>query len=169
MDKFRDKFSGYLKKAKELGAKEAKVIPANSIVTAEWVRLKCQYGCDGFGQRLTCPPNSPSPELTLRMIAHYKHGILIHGDEHADIRKMVASLERLIFLDGYYKAFGMGSGPCNLCADCTPFCRYPDEARPSMEACGIDVFATVRANGFSIEVLRTNACRGDYYGVVLIE
>jgi hypothetical protein len=38
-----------------------------------------------------------------------------------------------------------------------------------MEACGIDVFATVRANGFAIEVLRDESCRGNYYGLVLID
>jgi hypothetical protein len=35
-----------------------KVIPAKTIATAEWVRLKCRFGCDGFGQSLTCPPYS---------------------------------------------------------------------------------------------------------------
>jgi len=63
----------------------------------------------------------------------------------------------------------MGSGPCNLCDRCEKFCRYPSQARPSMEACGIDVFNTVRANGFSIEVLRTTSCEANYYGVVLKE
>jgi len=61
----------------------------------------------------------------------------------------------------------MGSGPCNLCDRCGKFCRYPSQARPSMEACGIDVFNTVRANGFAIEVLRTTSCEANYYGVVL--
>ncbi|MGQ9617086.1 MAG: DUF2284 domain-containing protein [Spirochaetota bacterium] len=164
-----EKFDMYVQKAQELGINEAKIISARSIVTAEWVRLKCQFGCDGFGQSLTCPPNSPSPEQTRRMLEYYEYGIMLHGDEYTDIRKIVASLERLIFLDGFYRAFGMGAGPCNLCKECPEFCRYPEEARPSMEACGIDVYATVRANGFPLEVLKTTSCRGNYYGVVLIE
>jgi hypothetical protein len=38
-----------------------------------------------------------------------------------------------------------------------------------MEACGIDVYATVRANGYPIKVVKTYDCKGNYYGVVLIE
>ena len=38
-----------------------------------------------------------------------------------------------------------------------------------MEACGIDVFATARANGFPIEVVKDESCEDNYYGLVLIE
>jgi hypothetical protein len=38
-----------------------------------------------------------------------------------------------------------------------------------MEACGIDVFATVRANGFPIEVVRDDSSDQNYYGLILIE
>jgi len=163
------KYAAFIKRAKELGAGEAKLIQAESIYTAEWVRLKCQFGCGGYAQALTCPPHSPSPEQTARMLSHYKRAVLVHGDEYTDIRKIVAELEREVFLEGYHKAFGMGSGPCELCESCGESCRHPYEARPSMEACGIDVFSTVRANGFPIEVLKNTGCRGNYYGVVLIE
>ena len=163
------KYVSYIKKAKGLKVKDAKIILAKSIVTAEWVRLKCQFGCDGYGQTLTCPPYSPTPERARRMLAEYKYGLLIHGDAHTHIRKIIAILEKHIFLDGYHKAFGMGAGPCELCARCPKFCRHADEARPSMEACGIDVYSTVRANGLPIEVLKTSSCKGNYYGVVLIE
>ena len=48
-------YSKYLKKAEDLGAKEAKIIPAKSIVTAEWVKLKCQFGCNRYGpERKRC-------------------------------------------------------------------------------------------------------------------
>ena len=162
-------YTKYIKRARELGAVEAKVIPAKSIVAAEWVRLKCQFGCDGYGQCLTCPPHSPTPEQTRRMLGFYKSALLIHGDAYTDIRSMVPVLEREIFLDGFYKAFGMGAGPCNLCKTCGKTCRHSEQTRPSMEACGIDVYATVRANGYPIKVVKTCDCKGNYYGVVLIE
>jgi hypothetical protein len=38
-----------------------------------------------------------------------------------------------------------------------------------MEACGIDVFATARANGFPIEVVEDYCCDENRYGVVLID
>lgn len=39
----------YIKRAKEVGAMETKIIPAKSIVAVEWVRLKCQFGCGCYG------------------------------------------------------------------------------------------------------------------------
>ncbi|MCX7919534.1 MAG: DUF2284 domain-containing protein [bacterium] len=159
----------YIQQANQLGAIESKLIPVKSIVTAEWVRLKCQFGCGGYGKRLTCPPYSPTPEQTKRMLLEYTDALLIHGDEYTDIRQIVASLERSIFLDGYYKAFGFGAGPCTLCATCAKFCKHPEEARPAMEASGIDVYATVKANGFPIDVVRDRTCKENYYGLVLIQ
>ena len=163
------KYLKYAKKAEDLGARDTKIIPVDSVVTEEWVRLKCRFGCDGYGKKLTCPPYSPTPEETKRALANYRWALLIHGDEYSDINEIVARLEKEIFLEGYYKAFGMGSGPCSLCARCPQFCRYPEDARPSMEACGIDVFATVKNNGFPIEVLKTTQCKGNYYGVIFME
>lgn len=163
------KFAKYLKRAREMGAREARVIPAKSIVVAEWVQMKCQFGCDGFGQSLTCPPYSPAPDMTRRMLAYYRHALLVHGDAYTDIHALIPRLEREIFLDGYFKAFGMGAGPCQLCEKCGKFCRHPDQTRPSMEACGIDVYTTVKSNGFPIQVLKGAGCRGNYYGIVLIE
>jgi predicted metal-binding protein len=164
-------YTSFLKKAKGLGAKDAKIISARNIFTAEWVRLKCQFGCERYGRCLTCPPYSPTPEQTRRMLAHYKHALLIHGDENsASIKRLVVDLEKEIFMGGYYKAFGIGAGPCYFCAKCNlKLCHHADKARPSLEACGIDVFRTARANGFPIEVLKSESCEADYYGLVLIE
>ncbi|MFA5063657.1 MAG: DUF2284 domain-containing protein [Candidatus Omnitrophota bacterium] len=162
-------FTKYIKHAKGLGAKEARIISPKTIVVAEWVRMKCQFGCDGFGQSLTCPPYSPTPEFTRRMLTFYKHALIVHDGDYTDIHGLIPKLEREIFLDGYYKAFGMGSGPCQLCAKCAKFCRHPDKTRPSMEACGIDVYSTVRSNGFPIKVLNMPGCKGNYYGIVLID
>ncbi len=162
-------YTKYIKRAKEMGAKEAKVISASSVVVADWVRLKCQFGCDGYGRSLTCPPYSPTPEVTRRVVSSYKKALLVHGDEYTDIHALIPALEREIFLDGYFKAFGMGAGPCQLCGKCGKFCRNPEKTRPSMEACGIDVYSTVRANGYPIKVISSANCKGNYYGMVLIE
>ena len=166
----------YCQEASEIGLDGAKVIDPRSIVTAEWVRMKCQFGCTGFGRTLCCPPHTPTPEVTRRVIDGYEKAILLHrrlkrGERSRDLTQRLVRLEREMFLDGYYKAWGMGSGPCRLCKTCdtTEACAHGDDARPSMEACGIDVFATARLNGFPIEVLRSTGCAGNYYGLVLIE
>ena len=162
----------YIARAIKLGALDAKQIPANSVVTAQWVRMKCQYGCDGYGKRLTCPPYSPIPQETKKVIADYKTAILIHGDDRTDVTRIASELERRMFLDGYHKAFAMGSGPCRLCEKCNVKkgkCLNAYEARPAMEACGIDVFATARANGYPIEVVKNRKSKQNYYSLVLTE
>ncbi len=159
-------------RAVELGAKEAKLISPQSVVTAEWVRLKCQYGCGGYGKCLTCPPNSPTPEQTRRMLDGYGTAVLLHFDEHwGPVRKVVAALERELFLSGYYKAFAFACGGCELCDECNieGSCVHPREARPAMEASGIDVYATARNNGYPIEVVTSRTCGQNYYGLVVIE
>jgi len=47
--------------------------------------------------------------------------------------------------------------------------HHTGQARPSMEACGIDMYATVQANGYPIEVVKDYSDDADYYGLVLIE
>jgi len=52
----------FCKRALEMGIDEAKIIDPRSVVTAEWVRMKCQYGCSGFGASLCCPPYKGRPK-----------------------------------------------------------------------------------------------------------
>ena len=78
-------------------------------------------------------------------------------------------LENMLFFEGYVKAFAMGGGPCSLCDECSVPCVHPKKARPSMEACGIDVYSTAKAHGFPIEVLKTKTDSVNFYGLVLIE
>jgi len=170
----------YAKKSLSMGITRAKIIKTTTIVVANWVRLKCQFGCDGYGMRLTCPPFSPTPEYTQKMLGDYSKALLmqienIPPDKRARIgkklRSIVAGLEREIFLDGYYKAFGMASGPCHVCRTChiEEGCKYPDQARPAMEACGIDVYQTMRNNGFKLEVVRSEEACCSYNALILIE
>jgi len=165
-----DKISRLVRMAKRLGAQEAKVIGPETVFTATWVRLKCQFGCGGYGGCLTCPPHSPTPETTRKMLDEYRTILLVHLGGWRPVRTLIAKLERAAFLDGFYKAFGIGSGPCHLCEVCSmESCVHPREARPSMEAAGIDVYATARGNGYPLEVVKDHSCPTNYYGLVLIE
>lgn len=157
-------------RAVKMGAKAAKIIRTDTVKTAEWVRMKCRFGCGGYGGCLTCPPHSPTPEETRRMLEDYQWAVLYEMGPKAK-RELAVKLERDIFLAGHYKAFGMAQGPCGLCGECDfeNGCPHNDRARPAMEACGIDVFETVRTNGFTIDVLRTTSEKGHYFGLVLIE
>lgn len=85
------------------------------------------------------------------------------------MQKLVIELENHIFLSGYRKAFGIACGPCKRCEECSEECPEPEKTRPSLESCGIDVYATVRNNGYEIEVLEDKSEIPDYYALVLIE
>jgi predicted metal-binding protein len=165
-----DGLETYLVRARELGALDARVIDAESVSVAAWVRLKCRYGCGGYGSSLCCPPNSPTPEETREVLRGYRRALLIHRKTQEGLTAMMVALERELFLGGHYKAFALGSGPCTLCRECSlDHCAHAGQARPSMEACGIDVFATARANGFPIEVVTTPDSDRNHFGLLLVD
>jgi len=90
--------------------------------------------------------------------------------EWRDLRKIIASAERSLFLDGFEKVWALASGPCELCDECPmDECVYPNTARPSMEACGIDVFSTARAAGLPIEVVTSYEQRVNTYCLLLVD
>ncbi len=169
-----------LQRPRAMGVGGTKIINPKEVVVEEWVRLKCQYGCDAYGTRLTCPPYSPRPETTRNMLRFYSSALLMIFDLAVDenekqrrkeIRKQIAEFERELFLSGHYKAFALVMGPCNFCVPCdiTQPCKFQHLARPSMEACGIDVFRTVRKAGFDLEVAQTldSPCR--YCALILLD
>jgi len=163
--RFAVELASYLTRLEKSGAAYTSVIPTSGVVTADWVRLKCQFGCGAYGTRLTCPPYSPTPSLTNGILRPFDRAIFaafkVSGSQsekgmRRKMRKSLVAVERELFLDGYYSAFAMAFGPCNLCPSCdvTEDCKYPELARPSMEACGIDVYATARNAGFPLTVVR---------------
>ena len=54
-------------------------IPINpsEVVVANWVRLKCKYGCPSYAKKLSCPPYSPEPEETRKVLDEYSKAYLI--------------------------------------------------------------------------------------------
>ncbi len=171
------RLQSYLNYACENGIDNALVVSPSHIFTAPWVRMKCTFGCSGYNRSHCCPPRTPVPADTAKLLQSYSEAILLHRHwkkGYATVEGLnafVIDLERTLFLDGFYKAFGMGSGPCTLCADCDPSqpCKNPSRARPSMEACGIDVFQTVRHQGLPIDVVRDRKDERNIYGLVLVE
>jgi len=163
--------------AKEGGASALVPIAASKVVTAHWVRLRCQFGCKNYGTRLTCPPYSPTPEETRQVLDEYKTAYLARYDGFTGfdtyppkdltgamdklslhVCDEIVRMERHAFLSGYYKAFSYGAHRCRRCEVCAVAegkdkCKYPAEARPSLESAGIDVFATAKSAGIPTKVV----------------
>ncbi|MBU1199344.1 MAG: DUF2284 domain-containing protein [Nanoarchaeota archaeon] len=158
--------------AEEKGANSTKFISANNIIVSDWVRQKCEYGCKGYATHFTCPPYSPTPEETRTRLASYNNAILLEfiglkeKPEQQKIHNIMFELEKEAYLSGFYKAFAYTTGPCRTCEPCWATkvekpnkfskreCKNQKKARPAMEACGIDVFQTVRKAGYDIDVVR---------------
>jgi len=63
-------------KAKTLGAKAVRLIPAETIVVEDRTILKCIFGCNGYGSRV-CPPYIPTVSEFKKMLADYDWALLI--------------------------------------------------------------------------------------------
>ena len=106
-------------------------------------------------------------------------------DSVTNLHKTVYQLEIRSFLSGYYKALGFYAMPCALCETCvaeeklekgeetnlldSTMCRHKDIMRPSMEACGVDVFRTLENAGYSPKVLKSYSEKVVLFGMVLLE
>ena len=176
MTKREVSYQEIIDKAIQLGASSAKPIQADGVVLAHWVRLKCQYGCEEYNTRLSCPPYTPSFDQVRSALQEYDTALLVEfkPDTSEDNWKIthtaMLELERWTFLRGFYKAFAMTSGPCPLCANChVAKCLHPETARPSMEAMGVDVYQTVRNAGYSLEVIQSEDALPTYFGLLLVK
>ena len=154
-----------------------------SIIVAQWVRMKCTFGCGEYGRNATCPPATPSVaecrdffgNYSLASIFRFVKAVDRPEDRHTwsrGVNTNLVKLERAVFLAGYPKAFVLAMDSCTLCADCTGArvsCKSPRLARPSPESMAVDVFATVRQVGYPIEVLTDYTQAMNRYAILLIQ
>ena len=168
----------FKKKALDLGATMAEIIPANLVEIDERTRLKCSIPlCPHYGKNIYCPPHGPDIETVRKALSRYSWAILfaidvIPPEEYSDRSKrsngtrkwekkcfeIVGRIETLALGEGYYLAMGFGQASCRrvLCGQelCAVLnggnCPYPLKARPSMEGVGMDVYGLVTKVGWDI-------------------
>jgi predicted metal-binding protein len=92
-------------------------------------------------------------------------------DSKNEFARLMSALEAEAFKMGYRFAAAFAGGDCVLCDVCAGAtgepCNHPFEARPSMEAVGIDVVATAEAAGLAIELPAAEHPR--WTGLLLID
>ncbi|MCG2774312.1 MAG: DUF2284 domain-containing protein [Desulfobacterales bacterium] len=175
-----------LKKGKDYGLEAIFPFSTEKIVVAEWVRMKCHYGCSHYDTNWCCPPATPSSDQARVILGEYSLALLLVGNQNCQefylnngrkrakqVRywKGTVSLERLLFLEGYYKAFSLVGETCALCKECTypEACRFPQERRPAVESFSIDVIGTLQNLGKTSRVARHVSESFGYYGIILVE
>ncbi|MHA2083993.1 MAG: DUF2284 domain-containing protein [Candidatus Thorarchaeota archaeon] len=165
------------------GFENFKWINPKDIQTAQWVRMKCTFGCPDYGKGACCPPNTPSVDDCRKFFDDYSRALVLQfsmkeetpGERHSwtsAINKHLLDLERSIFLEGFVKAFVLLITACSLCKECSENkieCKHPSQARPTPEAFAVDVFSTVRQLGFPISVLKDHEETMNRYAILLVE
>ena len=149
------------------GCDEAEPILARAIVVDPRVRLKCRLNlCGQYERNLMCPPKVWDVSETAAAMGRYTFALLLQisrkaepdeyrvvfDREKATMNAIIVSLEQEAFRRGFSLALGLGCGHCQLCSVCAgeeglSACRRPAQARPSLEAVGIDVEKTCEAAG----------------------
>jgi predicted metal-binding protein len=175
-----------LEKGKPHGLTDLIPFEVEKINVAEWVRLKCRYGCNRYGTNWCCPPATPRPAKVRAILREYHLALLTVGsksckefylDNHrkralqVKCWKGTISMERQLFLEGYYKAFSLVGECCALCKQCAypADCRFPQEKRPSIESFSIDVIGTLKNIGATSTVAMNTRDTFNYYGLILLQ
>jgi predicted metal-binding protein len=159
-----------------------KWVAPKDIVVAQWVRVKCEFGCSDYGLG-ACPPNTPTVQECRDFFREYSKGLIIRLTKLADkenypsdwskeMTNKLLDLERRVFLDGSQKTFLLNQTCCCLCNDCPGNrlnCKDKRKSRPSPEAFAVDVYQTVRNMGMKIHVVKDNPSEMNRIAILLIE
>jgi predicted metal-binding protein len=78
------KFEFLRKLALELGASDAKLIPADNVVVEDRVVQKCKVGCNNYGKTLACPPYTPSAEEFRQIVSEYSYALFMKFTSKAE-------------------------------------------------------------------------------------
>jgi predicted metal-binding protein len=76
-------------KAKELGAHNVLLIPAERIVVENRTILKCIFGCDGWGSQV-CPPFIPTVDEFRAMLKEYCWALLVDWKSENKLPKEIS-------------------------------------------------------------------------------
>ena len=87
------------------------------------------------------------------------------------LHRLINKVEAHAFKEGFYFAAGLIGGSCRLCQECVDPqsgnpCRHAFEARPSMEAMGVDVVRTCKNIGLPLHL--SSDMRVRWTGLVLL-
>ncbi|MGB9661673.1 MAG: DUF2284 domain-containing protein [Moorellaceae bacterium] len=158
--------------AESEGAVNVKIISARDVVVDERTRLKCQVPlCPHYNRALLCPPHVPPVSWFKSVLDRYERVLLLQvrapvreGASDPEevlqgavkLHRIVNKVERAAYNWGFRFAAGLIGGNCRLCPECVGVhsnlpCRHPYEARPSMEAMGIDVGETLAKVGLTLK------------------
>ncbi len=145
---------------------EYRCIDSGEIPFSESVVEACRANlCGRYGKSWTCPPGVGELSALEKKIKRYRHAVVFtckyELEDSFDFEGMMAGQKktRALLQDilAHLRADGipflaLGCEGCGLCGSCTyPHapCRHPEQAVPSVEACGIHVVELSRKIGIA--------------------
>lgn len=161
--KIKEKIEGWLTSIGTSVREYAWISPKDIPFSAD-VRADCERNfCGRYGKCWTCPPGCGDWESLRDMFRGYENAFVFTTcsplEDSFDIEGMAEgrrlhadaddALAELLKGDDFRLA---GAGSCNICKKCTypdSPCRFPDRARSSMEACGMDVVTLSKIAGIN--------------------
>jgi predicted metal-binding protein len=173
-------------KGRQHGLESILPFDIDRIVVAQWVNLKCRYGCSQYKANWSCPPATPDINEVRAILSEYTTALMLVGrqnrnDFYRDSNrnrtdqvkywKGTVSLERMLFLKGYDKAISLVSGACSLCKKCAypGACRNPMEKRPTVESFCIDLVGTLKNLDIETRVAMELNETFKYYSIILLD
>jgi predicted metal-binding protein len=171
VDQKRIDLDQLVRKSRQLGASDARIISTEQIYFDPRSFLKCRFGCARWGKFWTCPPNlDMTPERFMQAFEKYNRAIIIKSADPKTGQDVCLAIEKEAMLSfGCHYAFALVlCVQCEACAFPDP-CRYPHLARPSMDAYGIDFGKTLDPLGFKVEFDQAGKLLPSWYGMVLLD
>jgi len=165
------------------GFSNFKWIDPKDIEVSYWVRFKCKFACDYYGERSNCPPNTPPVDKCKQFFREYSKAVIFHirktlegseekGDWYKKINSSLRNIEKDVFLQNYPKAIMFPIGDCNLCDSCEADrkkCNHKQKSRPVPDAMAVDLFKTAEKYNFSIRTLSNYDEEMNRYAILMVE
>ena len=144
------------------GADGAVVLETSAVVQNRACLDMCrQNACGAYGNCWMCPPDAGDIETLMGLVRSYRYAVvfqIVRGLEDCfDIESMGKAGAELNVLARRIRREAsaflpellvLGAGGCRVCKPCAKVqnrpCRNPEEALLSLEACGVDVYQTVK-------------------------
>lgn len=161
----------------DLGASDAKVIPAESIVVEDRFAEMCASPqCPSYGLAPSCPPHVMKPAEFRELLAQYEHALVfkidaptavLMSDGRSDVAKLIhemcSTVERLAKENGYTNSKGLAAGSCKriFCPDheeCVALygdgeCLFPETARPSISGLGVNFLELCKLVNWQVNII----------------
>jgi len=148
------------------------------------IRALCQEDkCGNWRKHHLCPPLLGDLQQARAQLARFQRGVLLQWSRALDARndregverskvafhRKVLAVEAGLAARGFDGAWGLIGGSCGLCSPCTAVagepCPLPRQARPSIEALGVDLLALLERMGLDAAF---HADRVTWTGCVLL-